>query len=61
MEGVNDEIKDNWLFWRLVVFAKEDYQTVNNLTLTEILEYNAVLSIKGIIESIYTEKIGAVE
>ena len=47
MQDMSDDIKDYWLFWRIVIFGlNESFDSVDKLTLDEILQYNEVIDFK---------------
>jgi len=47
MQDMGDDIKDYWLFWRIVIFGiNESFDSVDKLTLDEILQYNEVIDFK---------------
>jgi len=51
MQEMDEDIKEYWLFWRLVIFGEVSFEEVDNMILSDILLYNIALDIK---EKIYT-------
>jgi len=44
---MSEDILENWLFWRIVIFGiNESFDSVDKLTLDEILQYNEVIDFK---------------
>lgn len=47
-----------WIFWRVVLFgSNETFESVDRMTLTEILQYNEVIDIKEKVQSILNSEI----
>jgi hypothetical protein len=56
MDNVSGDIKDYWLFWRIVIFGvNESFDSVDKMTLNEILQYNEVIDLKEELTKISTE------
>lgn len=60
MQEMSIDIKEMWLFWRIVIFGmNETFESADRLTLNEILQYNQVLDLKEQVTKIINTTVGA--
>lgn len=58
LQNASDEIKEMWLFWRIILFGNnETFESVDNMTLTDILQYNELIDIKEQVQKVLNSEI----
>lgn len=56
MATIDEDLKENWLMWRLVLFGGETYQSVNSMSIKTMVNFNNALTIKSKIELFMLQK-----